>query len=128
MNEHGKSDRLVVPKKSPNKAGADKAPVAEGMEGRSLTKGNSIQQNRRRTQCRERVHNALERVRAVARKDKQARFTALLHHIYDRNTLEFAFLSLKKSASPGEGLKVSLVDSVQYLYRGTLDQFVLQSG
>lgn len=101
MNEQGKSDRLIVPKMSPNKAGADKALAAEGMEGRSLTKGNSIQQNTRRTQCRERVQNALERVRAVARKDKQAQFTALLHHIYDRNTLEFAYFSLKKSATPG---------------------------
>lgn len=101
MNEHGKSDGFIVPEKSPNKAGVDKALVAEGMEGRNPTKGNSAQQNMRRTQCRERVHSALERVRAVARKDKQARFTALLHHIYDRNTLEFAYFSLKKSASPG---------------------------
>ena len=30
MNEHGKSDRPVVPEKSPNKAGQ---PAAEGMEG-----------------------------------------------------------------------------------------------
>ena len=101
MNEHGKSDGFKVPKKSPNKVRADKALVAEGMEGRNPTKGNSVQQNTRRTQCRERVHSALERVRAVARKDKRARFTALLHHIYDRNTLEFAYFSLKKSASPG---------------------------
>ncbi len=36
MNEHGKSDRPVVPAKSLNKAGQ---PAAEGMEGRGLTKG-----------------------------------------------------------------------------------------
>jgi len=101
MNEHGKSDGFKVPQRSPNKAGADKAWVAEGKEGRNPTKGNSVQQNTRRTQCREHVHSALERVRAVARKDKQARFTALLHHVYDRNTLELAYFSLKKSASPG---------------------------
>jgi RNA-directed DNA polymerase len=35
MNERGKSDRPVVPAKSPNKAGQ---PAAEGMEGRGLTK------------------------------------------------------------------------------------------
>lgn len=101
MNEHGKSDGFIVPEKSPNKAGADKALVAEGMEGRNPTKGNSSQQNTCRTQCREHVYSALERVRSVARKDKQAQFTALLHHIYDRKTLEFAYLSMEKSASPG---------------------------
>ena len=37
MNERGKSDRPVVPAKSPNKAGQ---PAAEGMEGRGLAKGN----------------------------------------------------------------------------------------
>jgi RNA-directed DNA polymerase len=37
MDEHGKSDRSVMPAKSPNKAGQ---PVAEGTEGRDLTKGN----------------------------------------------------------------------------------------
>jgi len=40
MNGHGKSDRPVVPAKSPNKAGP---PAAEGMEGRGLAKGNSLQ-------------------------------------------------------------------------------------
>jgi hypothetical protein len=33
MNEHGKSDRSVIPAKSSNKAGQ---PAAEGMEGRDL--------------------------------------------------------------------------------------------
>ena len=37
MNEHGKSDRPIVPKKSPNKA---RTPAAEEMEGRGLAKGN----------------------------------------------------------------------------------------
>ena len=37
MNGHGKSDRLVVPGKSPNKVGPS---AAEEMEGRSLAKGN----------------------------------------------------------------------------------------
>src|SRR5213593_509597 len=37
MNGQGKSDRPVVPAKSPNKTGAS---VAEGMEGRGLAKGN----------------------------------------------------------------------------------------
>ena len=49
MNEHGKSDRLILPKKSSNNAGS---PVAEEMEGRSLAKGNTDQQNTPRTQSR----------------------------------------------------------------------------
>ena len=59
MNEHGKSDRPVVPEKSPNKTGK---PEAEGMEGRGLTKGNLPQQNATRTPSRTVVPNALERV------------------------------------------------------------------
>jgi len=38
-NGSGKSDRPVVPEKSPNKAGP---PAAEGMEGRGLAKGNHV--------------------------------------------------------------------------------------
>ena len=60
MNEHGKSDRFIVPEKSPNQAPR----VAwEEMEGRSLAKGNLHQQNTFRTPSREDVSSALERVR-----------------------------------------------------------------
>src|SRR5205807_7081557 len=41
-NEHGKSDRSVIPAKSPNKA---RQPAAAGMEGSGLTKGNLPPQN-----------------------------------------------------------------------------------
>jgi RNA-directed DNA polymerase len=47
------------------------------------------------------VPNALERVRQAARKDKKLRFTALLHHIYNLETLRMAYFRLKKEASPG---------------------------
>jgi hypothetical protein len=40
MNGRGKSDRPVVPAKSPNKA---ERMAAEGTEGRGLAKGNSLQ-------------------------------------------------------------------------------------
>jgi len=51
MNGHGKSDRPVVPAKSPNNAGGPWTSLrdvkgrsaAEGMEGRGLAKGNSLQ-------------------------------------------------------------------------------------
>ncbi len=34
-------------------------------------------------------------------KDKKLRFTALLHHIYNPETLRMAYLGLKKEAAPG---------------------------
>src|SRR4030088_2993212 len=44
---------------------------------------------------------ALERVRQAAGKDKKLRFTALLHHIYNPETLRMAYFSLKKEAAAG---------------------------
>jgi retron-type reverse transcriptase len=46
------------------------------------------------------VSSDLGRVREVARKDKDARFTALLHHVTPE-LLERSFRSLKKDAAPG---------------------------
>jgi RNA-directed DNA polymerase len=97
-NGHGKSDRPVVPGKSPNKAGQ---PVAEGMEGSGRAKGNLPQQNASRTPSRMDAPSALERVRQAAGKDKKLRFTALLHHIYNLETLRMAYFRLKKEAAPG---------------------------
>src|SRR5260370_8934947 len=96
-NGPGKSDRPVVPEKSPNKAGQ---PVAEEMEGSGLAKGNLPQQNASRTPSRNDASSALERVRQAAGKDKKLRFTALLHHIYSLKTLRMAYFSLKKKAAP----------------------------
>jgi RNA-directed DNA polymerase len=97
-NGPGKSDRPTVPEKSPNNAGQ---PAAEGMEGRGLAKGNLPQQNASRTPSREDALRALERVRQAAAKDKQLRFTALLHHIYNPETLSRAYFNLKKEAAAG---------------------------
>jgi len=84
--------------KSPNKAGQL---VAEGVEGRGLTKGNLPQQNALRTLRREGAPSALERVRQAAAKDRKMRFTALLHHIYEPETLRAAYFSLKREAAAG---------------------------
>ena len=97
-NERGKSDRPVVPVKSSNKA---VQAAAEGMEGRGLTKGNPQQQNAFRTQSRSNAPSALERIRQAASKDKEMRFTALLHHIYAPEALRTAYLFLKREAAPG---------------------------
>ena len=125
MNGPGKSDSPKVPRKSPNNAGP---PAAEGMEGRGLAKGNPPQQNASRTPSRSEAPSALERVRQAARKDRQLRFTALLHHIYNLDTLRRAYLSLKREAAAGvdgerwrhygESLEDNLRDLSQRLKRG----------
>src|SRR5271156_130406 len=98
MNGPGKSGSPVVPEKSPNNTGQ---PAAEGREGRGLAKGNLPQQNASRTPRRIDALSALGRVRQAAGKDKKLRFTALLHHIYNLETLRTAYLRLKKEAAPG---------------------------
>jgi RNA-directed DNA polymerase len=74
--------------------------AAESVEQRAGTKGNAGQQSTRRTQSRESVSQALERIRKVARERKKERFTALLHHI-NIDLLEEAFFELKANAAPG---------------------------
>ncbi len=84
----GKSDTAVVPRKLPNKAAE---PVAEAVEGRAVAKGKTLERNTLRTQSREGVPSALERIRQAARQQKQRRFTALLHHVYDVDRLRQAY-------------------------------------
>jgi len=79
-NDAGKSDSLEVPRKSLNNAGQL---VADAMEGRGLAKGNLSESNTHRTQSRDGVPSALERIRQAARKDRKQRFTSILHHVYD---------------------------------------------
>jgi RNA-directed DNA polymerase len=79
LNDRRESDSCVGPAKLANTAGS---PAAEPVERRRLEEGNTDQQNALRTQGREaRASSALERVRHVARKDREARFTALLHQV-----------------------------------------------
>src|SRR6202041_2522653 len=113
------------PGKFPNNAGQ---PAAEGMEGRGLAKGNLPQQNASRTPSRTDAPRALGRVRQAAGKDKKLRFTALLHHIYNLDTLRMAYFRLKKEAAPGvdgetwrhygEQLEGNLQDLSERLKRG----------
>lgn len=98
MNGHGKSDNPKVPTRPPNKAEAMAAEVAEGS---GLAKGNLRQQNAPRTLGREGVHSALERIRQAARWDKKLRFTALLHHVYNPDTLRQAYWGLNPKAAAG---------------------------
>ena len=62
MNERGKSDWLVVPGKPANKG--DGAPSsAEPVEGRGQAEGNPVERNSYRAQHRERLSQALDRIR-----------------------------------------------------------------
>ena len=56
MNEQGKSDNSILPKRPPNNG--PKEP-AEAVEERELAKGNLLGQNTHRTQCRAGVASAL---------------------------------------------------------------------
>lgn len=124
-DRRGKSDSSTVPAKSPNKA---EGPAAEVMEGRGLTKGNLPEHNVRRTQNRESTLNALERVRQAANRDREQRFTTLLHHIYEVERLRTAYFAIKKNAAAGvdgetwehygENLEVNLQDLSHRLKRG----------
>ena len=96
-NGAGKSDSAIVAAKPTNKAGQ---PAAEPVEPRAGAKGNAGQQSTHRTQGRERVAQALERVRQAARQRKKERFTALLHHI-SIDCLRMAFFALKRDAASG---------------------------
>lgn len=98
MHDRGKSDRLVVPAKSPNKAPER---VAEGMEGRGRTEGNTPERNALRTQSRGGAPSALARVRQLARRDRTQRFTTLFHHVYAVDTLRAAYLAIQRDAAAG---------------------------
>src|ERR1700722_12099259 len=97
MHGHEKSDPAVVAMKPANKDGR---PSAERVERRAGTEGNAEQRNTHRAQNRERVTQALDRVRHAARQRKKERFTALLHHV-NVDTLRVAFQALKRDAAPG---------------------------
>jgi RNA-directed DNA polymerase len=97
MNGHGKSDSPIVPAKPPNKAGQ---PVAEVVEERGLAEGNTDGTTRPGRSAGPGVSSGLDRVREVARKDKDARFTALMHHV-DIDRLEAAYWAINPRAATG---------------------------
>jgi RNA-directed DNA polymerase len=60
MHGHGKSDSFVVLRKPTNEAGPE---AKESVEGRELAKGNLLERNRFRTQSRQILSSAVERIR-----------------------------------------------------------------
>jgi RNA-directed DNA polymerase len=125
MNERGKSDDLVVPKKPPNNAATA---AAEVVEGRGSAEGNADEHDTRRTQRREGVPSGLERLRQAAKEDRKQRFTALLHHVYDIERLRAAYDETERNAAAGvdgetwrhygQNLEENLRDLSERLKRG----------
>src|ERR1041384_95694 len=131
MNGRRKSDRPVVATKPANKVEATSnsdTSMAERVERRGLARGKPPGQNTNRAQDRTVVQSALSRIRQAAVKDKQAKFTSLMHHIYNLSMLREAYFALKRDAAPGvdgetwrqykENLESNLADLSARLRRG----------
>src|SRR6266536_3600839 len=97
MNERGKSDSPVVPAKPLNKAASA---AAEVVEGTGLAEGNTTRPTRPGHSAGAGVPTGLDRVREVARTEKDARFTALLHHV-DLQRLRAAYRAIRPQPAPG---------------------------
>ena len=70
------------------------------MEGRGLPEGNTASETRPGRSAGQGVSSDLDRVRRVARKDRDVRFTALLHHVtVDR--LREAYRAISPNAAAG---------------------------
>src|SRR6266498_919884 len=97
MNEGGRSDGRVVPAKPANKAAGA---AAESVEGRRSAEGNTASKTRPGRRAGHGAPSALDRVREVARRDKEARFTALLHYV-DLDRLRMAYWAISPKAAAG---------------------------
>src|SRR5215468_6673684 len=96
---HGakKSHSSIVPAKPANKA---EQSAAESVEGDDGTKRNAKLQSTVRTQGREAVSQAQDRIREAVNRNTKEKLTALLHHV-SVDVLRCAFFNLKKQAAPG---------------------------
>src|SRR6202521_3656103 len=97
MHGREKSDSAIVAGKPTNKVASA---TAESVEPRAGGKRSAGQQSTHRTQGREGVSQALERVWQAARQRKKEKFTALLHHV-NVDLLRESFFALKRKAAPG---------------------------
>jgi RNA-directed DNA polymerase len=124
MHEGRKSDDRVVPAKPSNKPARA---GAEAVEGRRSAEGNAAGETRPGPSAGQGAPSELDRVRRVAQRDRDARFTALLHHVgVDR--LRAAYRALRPGAAPGvdgvtwdaygRGLEGNLRDLHARVHRG----------
>jgi RNA-directed DNA polymerase len=124
MDGGRKSDDRVVPAKPPNKPARAGAEV---VEGRRSAEGNATGETRPGHGAGQGALSGLDRVRRVARRDRDARFTALLHHV-DVDRLRAAYRALRPRAAPGvdgvtweaygRGLEDNLRDLHARVHRG----------
>src|SRR5712691_8242389 len=129
MDRQEQSDSSVRPTEEVLEQSRATGGGGDGGKGRELAKRNSLQSTALRTQGRVRVVRGLERIRQVAKRDKEVRFTALLHHVYDVDMLREAYFNLKRDAAPGvdgetwqhygEDLEANLQDLSRRLKEGT---------
>jgi len=113
-----KSDIGIVPEKGPNKAAFSHG-AAEAPEGRPMTKGNSEKSSATCTQRQGEALHGLDRIREAAKKDKNLRFTNLMHHV-TADLLLTAYYALRHDAAYGvdevtwheygEGLEERIID------------------
>ena len=118
------SDRTIL---SMNQTNKEERSSAESGEKRVRTKENIVQPNTIPTQSGERVSPGLSGVREAAKKRRQERFTALLHHV-SVDLLQDSYYALKRQAAPGvdgvtwqeyeTGLEDRLVDLHNRVHRG----------
>ena len=124
MNGVEKSDSVILAVKSANKG---TSVPAELMERRTEPKGNPGSQSTCRTQRRESVTQAADRIRQFVQREPRERLTALLHHV-TVDALRWAFFELKKDAAAGadgmtwrmyeEGLEGRLADLHNRVHSG----------
>src|SRR6201988_3602263 len=91
------SDRTIV---SMNQTNKEERSSAEPGEKRVRAKENIVQPNTSPTQSGKRVSQGLNGVREAAKKRRQERFTAFLHHV-SVELLRDSYYALKRQAAPG---------------------------
>jgi group II intron reverse transcriptase/maturase len=110
-----------------NQTNKEERSSAEPGEKRVRAKENIVQPNTNPTQSGEQVSQGLSGVREAAKKRRQERFTALLHHV-SVDLLRDSYYALKRQAAPGvdgvtwqeyeTGLEGRLVDLHNRVHRG----------
>lgn len=97
MHAGQKSDSVILPEKSPNRA---KGRGGDG--GKDAGQGKCGREKRAPdTVAGKSAHRDLDRIRHVVKKDRKAKFTALMHHVYDIERLRRAYRSLERNAAAG---------------------------
>jgi len=124
MHGNGESHNGIVPTKRSN---AGQGGPKEIAKGRPLTKENAVEPNPCWTQSQESGPSGLDRVRKAAQRDKQLRFTALLHHV-TIDLLRSRCYGLQRQAAAGvdgvtwqaygDGLEERLADLHGRIHRG----------